>query len=446
MSTRRILVVPRDLLERIVSSKERTGRFSGLKLKGEHVFIAVQSSLGNEEITSANARLLPHRASNYTLGSYKDELLKWVVVETDFHKKYRRAQTLSADEYQRVVGIDIVGEQLWFAAIEPSDEGAILTTKTATQVDGGIRLVNGESTILEDAAIPFARLPEKMVEDLHGKSVMVVGVGSGGSEIALNLACSGVGKLELVDPDRLRPENYIRFPAGKQDLGRYKVDVVRSMVQERELPTVVDVHYLDVVGDADEFRGILSSDTDLVICATDSVRSRRLVNCTTVQMNLPCIIAGTLDNGRIAEVLSVRPYASACYECVRLELGAVLDEPRPDQSPSTPYVGPEDVRGERGTLRMDIAVAAALTSHVALQLLNPERFHSMPTSYMVWGREASRQFSAPFQFEYPFATNFVPIKRRKDCSVCGALPQELVGVDVAERVRQILSEADAVSV
>ena len=133
---------------------------------------------------------------------------------------------------------------------------------------------------------------------------MIVGVGSGGSEIALNLACSGVGSwLELVDADRLHPENYIRFPASKQELGRYKVDVVRSMIHEREVPAAVGVHYLDVVRDADDFRGTLASGIDLIICATDSISSRRLVNCTAVQMGIPCIIAGTLNHGKIGEIL-----------------------------------------------------------------------------------------------------------------------------------------------
>ena len=357
-------------------------------------------------------------------------------------EKYRGTKVLDIEEYRRLVGIDPAGDKLWFAAIERGDGGAVLTTKVAREVNEGVRLANWESMILEDRANPFARLPEKLVEDLHSKSVMLVGVGSGGSEIAINLACSGVGKLDLIDPEKLYPENYIRFPAGKQDLGRYKVDAVRSMIQERELSTVVDVHYLDVVEDADEFRGMLSPNTDLVICATDSIRSRRLVNCTAVQMGIDCVIAGTLDNGRIAEVLRVLPFTSACYECVRLELGAVLDEPAPGEHAATPYVGPEDVRGEQGVLRMDIAVAAALASHVALQVLNPARFPPIPASYIVWGREASRQFSIPFQFEYPFATNFVPIKRRKDCPIWGVLSEELVGVNVAERVREILSQAD----
>ena len=44
------------------------------------------------------------------------------------------------------------------------------------------------------------------------------------AEIALNLACTGVGKLTLFDPDRVHPENYVRFIGGYEDLGRRKSD------------------------------------------------------------------------------------------------------------------------------------------------------------------------------------------------------------------------------
>jgi molybdopterin/thiamine biosynthesis adenylyltransferase len=306
-------------------------------------------------------------------------------------------------------------------------------------------LFPAESIVLAAEATPFARLQKEVMESLKDSNVMIVGVGSGGSEIALNLACSGVGRLELVDPDRLHPENYIRFPAGMQDLGRHKVDIVRSLIVERELPTIVNVHHVDVVGDADEFRGLFPPKIDLIICATYSIASRRLVNSTAVRMNIPCIVAGTLNHGKIGEVLRVEPYRSPCYECVRLELGAVLDEPLEDDIAATPYLDSDERQLVGSALRMDIIVPAALASHVALQILNPAGFPPAPASYIVWGREPGRDFSHPFQFEYPFSANFVPLKRRTDCPVCGAVPSELVGVDVAQRVNEILAEADRAS-
>jgi molybdopterin/thiamine biosynthesis adenylyltransferase len=440
------VVVPRDLLERISNSNQKCGWFSGLKLEAEGVLVAIQCNIGNEEVESTNPRMLPHRASNLVFGRYEQQLLQWTSVEAGFNKKYAGRKSLSEDDYRAVFGLDPPTEGSCFAAVEPGDDGPILTAKVAKKsVTGRVRLLPNDSIMLEPEATPFARLPSEIVQDLRSRSVMIVGVGSGGSEIALNLACSGIGRLDLVDSDRLRPENYIRFPTGKQELGRHKVDVVSSMIHERELPTEVGLHHLDVVTDADQFRGLLSPSIDLLICATDSTRSRRLVNCTAVQMRIPCIIAGTLNNGRIAEVLRISPFESACYECVRLELGAVLEEEAFGDRPITPYVGPEEMRQEGAALRMDITIPAALASNVAIQVLNPAKCKSAPTPYILWGREANMSLPPPFQFEYPFATNFVPVKKRKDCPVCGALPAELVGVDVPQRVREILAKADQAS-
>ena len=46
--------------------------------------------------------------------------------------------------------------------------------------------------------------------DLRGKSVLLVGGGSVGSELALRLTSAGVGRLTVSDPDKLSEENLYR--------------------------------------------------------------------------------------------------------------------------------------------------------------------------------------------------------------------------------------------
>jgi molybdopterin/thiamine biosynthesis adenylyltransferase len=436
------VVVPQDLIETVFSSQQRSGWFGGLQLSSEQVFVLFECQLAERRIFSKNERLLPHRAEFYGLGDYKQELLQWVMVEAGFGKIYARGKSVTEEEYRQLVGIEIPDQQLHFAAIEPNDKEAIFTSVMARKLkSGSVRLYQTDFIVQLSNADPFSRLPKQLVQDLQGKSVTLVGLGSGGGEIALNLASAGVGKLQLVDSDRVRPENYIRFAAGRQDLGRYKVDAVRSIIQDRELSTQVDVVYLDVVYDADEFLNSLPSPLDLIICGTDSIASRRLVNSVALAKRLPCIITGTLDSGRIGEILRIEPYVTPCYECIRMDLGAALETPEDTGRANTPYSGSE--AGEFETaLRMDVVIPAALASRVALQMLNPSEFGTTPASYIVWGRDADRRFSEPFQFSYPFATNYVPIRRRKDCPLCGGMPAELVGIDVVQKAGEILSEAD----
>src|SRR5690606_1733286 len=63
---------------------------------------------------------------------------------------------------------------------------------------------------------------------LANKHVVLVGAGSLGSQVAMQLARAGVGRLTLIDPDILNAENLGRHVLGIDDLGRYKVDAMRD--------------------------------------------------------------------------------------------------------------------------------------------------------------------------------------------------------------------------
>src|SRR5947208_205763 len=51
---------------------------------------------------------------------------------------------------------------------------------------------------------------------------LVVGLGSGGSTVALELAKSGIGHLILCDPDRLEEHNLVRHECDERYLGESK--------------------------------------------------------------------------------------------------------------------------------------------------------------------------------------------------------------------------------
>ena len=57
-------------------------------------------------------------------------------------------------------------------------------------------------------------------EDLVGKVVTVVGLGSGGAPACQHLSMSGVTKWNLYDPDKLDDTNLIKHPGMRKDLGR----------------------------------------------------------------------------------------------------------------------------------------------------------------------------------------------------------------------------------
>ena len=68
-------------------------------------------------------------------------------------------------------------------------------------------------------------------EELAGLRVGVVGLGSLGSKVALNLARAGVGRFDLVDDDILHPGNLERHDGDWRDIGLHKVDLVKRRLE-----------------------------------------------------------------------------------------------------------------------------------------------------------------------------------------------------------------------
>jgi hypothetical protein len=68
---------------------------------------------------------------------------------------------------------------------------------------------------------------------LRDKSVLFLGVGTGGAHIAIELAKCGVGHFVLVDRDRLSVGNVVRHPGGISQVGRFKVHVLRDLILDK---------------------------------------------------------------------------------------------------------------------------------------------------------------------------------------------------------------------
>jgi hypothetical protein len=102
--------------------------------------------------------------------------------------------------------------------------------------------------LLERAAI-HSRERAGMAADLEHRRVVLVGLGSLGSPVAMLLAKAGVGHLTLIDPDKLVGQNLGRHALGMDELGKSKAGALRMRLQ-RDLPTVqVEAYntYIEVI-------------------------------------------------------------------------------------------------------------------------------------------------------------------------------------------------------
>jgi molybdopterin/thiamine biosynthesis adenylyltransferase len=149
---------------------------------------------------------------------------------------------------------------------------------------------------------------------LKSKSVVILGVGGVGSNVAINLAACGIGELHLVDGDVVELTNLNRqllyTPA---DLGKAKIDVVVERLEQfnSSLKLRTTKAFLNSVADIMK----VIEGADFVIRSLDTpVEAQMWVNEACVRMGIPCTGAGFLMQGAIVGPTFI-PGVTACLAC-----------------------------------------------------------------------------------------------------------------------------------
>ena len=149
---------------------------------------------------------------------------------------------------------------------------------------------------------------------LEKRKVAIVGLGSGGSFIAVELAKAGVGHFILIDFDRIELNNIARHVCGLGDLGRLKTNAVRDILLNKNPFITIETHCSNI-NKVHEARKILK-DCDLIVAATDNVRSRLNINSIAIEHNIPTLFGKCSVRAAGGEVLRVRPNDGPCFSCV----------------------------------------------------------------------------------------------------------------------------------
>jgi len=150
---------------------------------------------------------------------------------------------------------------------------------------------------------------------LENKTVGIVGLGSGGSPIAVELAKAGIGNFVLIDFDRIELSNVARHICGVNDLGRYKTYAVRDYILQKNPFASVKTLEIDVNEKAEECTKALAK-VDIIIAASDNDKSRFLLNDIALKYKIPAIFGRAITRAIGGDVLRVRPYQGPCYNCL----------------------------------------------------------------------------------------------------------------------------------
>jgi molybdopterin-synthase adenylyltransferase len=150
---------------------------------------------------------------------------------------------------------------------------------------------------------------------LKNKTVGIVGLGSGGSPIAVELAKAGIGKFVLIDFDRLELSNVARHVCGINDLGRYKTYAVRDYILQKNPYAQTTTYEIDVNEHRDKCAEALSK-VDIIMVASDNDKSRFFLNDLALKYNVPAIFGRAITRAIGGDVLRVRPHEGPCYNCL----------------------------------------------------------------------------------------------------------------------------------
>lgn len=124
---------------------------------------------------------------------------------------------------------------------------------------------------------------------LRGAHIVVVGCGGTGSHVIQQLAHLRVGRMTLIDPDKVEESNLSRLiGATPTDVGRPKVEIlarhVKSINPSIEVTTIAN-SVLDL--DPRDFNA-----ADVIVCATDGHGSRSLLSDIAIQYLVPVVDLG----------------------------------------------------------------------------------------------------------------------------------------------------------
>jgi len=183
----------------------------------------------------------------------------------------------------------------------------------AAAVQGGGRAEVAFADVQPELATRRSGILETTI--LRDKSVLFLGVGTGGAHIAIELAKCGVGHFVLVDRDRLSVGNVVRHPGGISQVGRFKVHVLRDLILDKNPDAKVQAYPIDLNYDSQEKLKELIDEADVVICATDNRPSKLLINRLCVEANVVAIYGGAFRRAYGGQVLRVHPRQSPCFEC-----------------------------------------------------------------------------------------------------------------------------------
>lgn len=262
---------------------------------------------------------------------------------------------------------------------------------------------------------------EPCAAGLFGKRVVLVGLGSAGSSIAVQLAAAGVSHFDVWDNDAWEKQNLSRAIVGISDVGKRKVDVIEHLIHEKNPAAEVVGHDEDVMLDAVAFETAVK-DCDVIGVCTDNNESRFFMDDIARKHKKIAVFARAFARAEGGDAFLSIPGRAGYAESVKLMAcgrEVVLNEKQGRRRGDIPaYASKEDI-GIIVQPGLGIDIMPILYWHLKLLLmvlakgtLNELKMFQDEigdNNYFLWG--AARREGNPFE-------HFAPMRNPGDRPCC----------------------------
>lgn len=360
--------------------------------------------------TRKGQEALPMAAEGWDVLESPDAALGWIETPWCFFRGDVERLFEAPAHFKRVLSTRLSKTQQE-AVMSQQTEVLVVGPKAAhlakVMEESGVRRIDARPVVegTLDQAI-FARTEGLMPArpGLAERLVVMVGLGSLGSHIALALARAGVQNFHLYDPDVLVPENLSRHIGYLHDVGRPKVDVVADQIRAcqpaAEVIPVQGSPLPDMT--AGGFGGMVTFTIDyllnpnaLFIVSVANHHVENALNGLLVQRDVPALYASVIGPGDHGRVVRVVPGETGCLECLRHAQAAGRAVSLGWEAQGDAYHPP----GMPG-LGVDVQQVALLTARLALQTLSRGLQGGLadePANHLVWTNRGGDPFDRPLQ-------------------------------------------------
>ena len=320
--------------------------------------------------------------------------------------------------------------------------------------------------------LPWKLIPDKSelysrskglleIEILSKKHVAIVGLGSFGSQIAIELAKAGVGEFSLFDFDRIELHNIGRHSCTLKDLGRLKTNAIEEAILGKNPYAVVHKYAINIAVEKEKLFSVIPS-ADLLICATDNNDSRFIISYALHKYQKVGIFGRAITRAAGGDVFRYKP-GGPCYGCL---IGSHVIDSRDEEVSSVEagrrsgvipaYASAED---ENAIVQVGLSVDIEPICNLMLKLSLVELSKGLNSGISsleedlkydayIWANRRDNNFSQwhPFYKSGSKQTILkwygITIPKDEHCAICSEIPSLDIGLEYGKTAYEDYADVD----